>query len=916
MRTPVGSTLALQKAGSPHDEDPTLSHSSLPVANILNSLDKDEFGISTDKEECFETGMLCIQEELNQISLKQSPKSPVSSIPHQTPITSSPTRTSSIQSLTSSLPEQSKGFEVGYRDGGQQHSSGWFDGLLGCLRPVWSILGKGSSNEIKGQDDWEIPFESIRDLQWLGSGAQGAVFLGTLNNELVAVKKVRDKSETDIKHLRKLRHPHIVASKGVCTQAPCYCIVMEYCPYGPLYEVLRQGREVPPAVVVEWSKQIASGMNYLHSHKIIHRDLKSPNVLISSNEILKISDFGTSRQWNEISTKMSFAGTVAWMAPEIIRNEPCSEKVDIWSFGVVVWELLTCEVPYKDVDSSAVIWGVGSNSLHLPLPSTCPNGFKLLMKQCWSAKPRNRPSFRHILMHLDISAVEILSTPKEAYFKTQAAWKAEVKLCMEKIKYNGRHVSHAEEDLVNRRREELRHAQDVREHYERKLEKANNLYMELTACMLQIEEREKDLIKREQSMQMNTSGNKPYRKRIVRPLLKAHERFHKKRTYKSQCEQISSESPKKVGLTITDCSSLHGSAKARIRRQRHRRSNSQSGSGSYNHLISSNKVPSPRWSSSCERRSYVDTETQTESVDMQSETDPISPCGTLNSRQHSESVQNYNKETSSNSEHDILWRRSLDGSLPDVAASCQKCNCQLEQTERDSNMNRQQKVMTSNDRVTIKMNRNRSEKLTYHNFQLKTLKRGISTDSDESPTRLTFPNRRNNINTTSNMDPHYTTSEEEGEVDDSDDYVLRNSIRLSHVHQRCSGQSISTLSSEGILSEEEEGNTSEYGSSHHTPNDLLSSLSNPDLSHNLESQADVSKMGINDQANCHSSNELRENLETDKSRKNAPSLHQDIQNFSPTLSAISSSGDSDDISSKTVATTHSRINGSSETAVW
>ena len=123
---------------------------------------------------------------------------------------------------------------------------------------------------------------------------------------------------------------------------------------------------------------------------------------------------------------MSFAGTVAWMAPEVIRNEPCNEKVDIWSFGVCLWELLTCEVPYRNVDSSAIIWGVGSNSLKLPIPSTCPNGFKLLVKQCWEPKPRNRPSFKHILLHLEIAAVEILSYKPEEYFKTQQNWKEEV----------------------------------------------------------------------------------------------------------------------------------------------------------------------------------------------------------------------------------------------------------------------------------------------------------------------------------------------------------------------------------------------------------------------------------------------------------------------------------------------------------
>ena len=103
-------------------------------------------------------------------------------------------------------------------------------------------------------------------------------------------------------------------------QDPCYCIVMEYCAHGPLFNFLRDGQDkVPPKRLVEWTKQIASGMKYLHDHKIIHRDLKSPNILIGRNEMIKISDFGTSRSWNgeQSATCMSFAGTVAWMAPEV-----------------------------------------------------------------------------------------------------------------------------------------------------------------------------------------------------------------------------------------------------------------------------------------------------------------------------------------------------------------------------------------------------------------------------------------------------------------------------------------------------------------------------------------------------------------------------------------------------------------------
>jgi len=123
---------------------------------------------------------------------------------------------------------------------------------------------------------WEIPFEEIRELEWLGSGAQGAVYKGKLRRRLVAVKKVRDLKEMDIKHLRKLRHQNIVRFKGVCTQPPCYCIIMEYCPAGTLYALIGRGEEIPPKRLVNWSKEIASGMKYLHSHKIIHRDLKSP----------------------------------------------------------------------------------------------------------------------------------------------------------------------------------------------------------------------------------------------------------------------------------------------------------------------------------------------------------------------------------------------------------------------------------------------------------------------------------------------------------------------------------------------------------------------------------------------------------------------------------------------------------------
>lgn len=91
---------------------------------------------------------------------------------------------------------------------------GWMDGLLGCMRPVMSLLVKSSSADVRDKaEEWEIPFESITNLEWLGSGAQGTVFSGYLRNEIVAVKKVRDYKETDIIHLRRLDHENIIKFK-------------------------------------------------------------------------------------------------------------------------------------------------------------------------------------------------------------------------------------------------------------------------------------------------------------------------------------------------------------------------------------------------------------------------------------------------------------------------------------------------------------------------------------------------------------------------------------------------------------------------------------------------------------------------------------------------------------------------------
>ncbi|KAF5399393.1 hypothetical protein PHET_07566 [Paragonimus heterotremus] len=371
------------------------------------------------------------------------------------------------------------------------------DKMLNCFSPFIPLCCRRRSSAIvnKSEVAWEVPFGSITNLEWIGSGAQGVVFRGLLRGETIAVKKVNNRSDTEIEHLRQLKHPNIIQFKGVCVEHPCYCLLMEYCPYGQLYDLLHSATHVnTPSMIADWATQIALGMQYLHANKIVHRDLKSPNILVGENHILKISDFGASREWTESSVKMSFAGTVAWMAPEVIRNEPCSLKVDVWSYGVLLWELLTGEIPYNNVDSTAIIWGVGSERLHLHIPETCPTELRILIKRCRNIKPRSRPSFKQIVSNFEFIGHELTQYSDSEFAAAQLLWKEEIALHLQGIHLQSKDNKKPELILLQRRRQELGHAQDIRRHYEDKLERVNELCNELQLLMREVEDRRREAV--------------------------------------------------------------------------------------------------------------------------------------------------------------------------------------------------------------------------------------------------------------------------------------------------------------------------------------------------------------------------------------------------------------------------------------
>ncbi|XP_029780150.1 mitogen-activated protein kinase kinase kinase 10 [Suricata suricatta] len=359
----------------------------------------------------------------------------------------------------------------------------------------------------------EIPFHELQLEEIIGVGGFGKVYRALWRGEEVAVKAARLDPERDpavtAEQVRQearlfgaLKHPNIIALRGACLSPPHLCLVMEYARGGALSRVLA-GRRVPPHVLVNWAVQVARGMNYLHNDApvpIIHRDLKSINILILeaienhnlADTVLKITDFGLAREWHK-TTKMSAAGTYAWMAPEVIRLSLFSKSSDVWSFGVLLWELLTGEVPYREIDALAVAYGVAMNKLTLPIPSTCPEPFARLLEECWDPDPHGRPDFGSILKQLEvIEQSALFQMPLESFHSLQEDWKLEIQHMFDDLRTK-------EKELRSREEELLRAAQEQRFQEE-----------QLRRREQELAEREMDIVERELHLLMcQLSQEKP-----------------------------------------------------------------------------------------------------------------------------------------------------------------------------------------------------------------------------------------------------------------------------------------------------------------------------------------------------------------------------------------------------------------------
>jgi len=256
--------------------------------------------------------------------------------------------------------------------------------------------------------------DRIRDLKEIGRGEFGVVYKGKMDGITDVALKSVDAASNDfvieINVLRKLKHPNIVQYSGVIKKNDNLYIVMEYCK-GNLLSFVKEAKR-PDDVLLSIAIGIAEGMNYLKNENVLHRDLAARNILISQGTTAKISDFGLSRSEHVTNSNNKLA--TRWTAPEVLRGEPSTSASDVWSFGVVLYEMFTGGLlPYGDHSIEQIKPLVlGRHTLESNELNSRP-WIAAIMKDCMNFDPLRRPPIVEIFERLKL--VYITITGKSEY---------------------------------------------------------------------------------------------------------------------------------------------------------------------------------------------------------------------------------------------------------------------------------------------------------------------------------------------------------------------------------------------------------------------------------------------------------------------------------------------------------------------
>ncbi|XP_027368938.1 uncharacterized protein LOC113874890 isoform X2 [Abrus precatorius] len=276
-----------------------------------------------------------------------------------------------------------------------------------------------------------IKNDDLEEIRELGSGTYGAVYHGKWKGSDVAIKRIKAScfagrpSERarliadfwkEALLLSSLHHPNVVSFYGIVRDGPdgSLATVTEFMVNGSLKQFLhKKDRTIDRRKRLIIAMDAAFGMEYLHGKNIVHFDLKCENLLVNMRDpqrpVCKIGDLGLSKVKQHTLVSGGVRGTLPWMAPELLsgKSNMVSEKIDVYSFGIVMWEVLTGNEPYADMHCASIIGGIVNNTLRPQIPTWCDPEWKSLMESCWASDPAERPSFSEISKKLRTMAASM-----------------------------------------------------------------------------------------------------------------------------------------------------------------------------------------------------------------------------------------------------------------------------------------------------------------------------------------------------------------------------------------------------------------------------------------------------------------------------------------------------------------------------
>lgn len=284
-----------------------------------------------------------------------------------------------------------------------QHHSRYNDGL--CTKLVKPCQSRAPQKPW-WQDEWEIPRESLKLERKLGAGQFGEVWMGQYNSDRkVAIKNLKmgtmsvEAFLAEANIMKNLQHKRLVRLFAVVSQEPI-CIVTEFMEHGSLVDFLKtpEGNNLSINTLIDMASQVADGMSFIEHKNYIHRDLRAANILVSQELICKVADFGLARliEDNEYTAREGAKFPIKWTAPEAINYGTFTIKSDVWSFGILLTEIVTYgRIPYPGMSNPEVIQNL-ERGYRMPKPDECPDALYDVMHMCWKEIPDDRPTFEYL----------------------------------------------------------------------------------------------------------------------------------------------------------------------------------------------------------------------------------------------------------------------------------------------------------------------------------------------------------------------------------------------------------------------------------------------------------------------------------------------------------------------------------------